>query len=286
MNSLRSVKSDRLLGDTMRFLTFFSLFLLFLSVWPVRAAQDGGFSSVCRHSLSEEHHTYDLDFLFFKQLAEGELQLTATQQPNVLRAELVGRTRGVAAWLTGDRTQRYVSFMERQADGSLRSLTHESQVTKRRFGRWKNSRKRYRFDYVQRKVFQEKAKDGTFCPAKEFDLPAGQHPVDILTGFYNLRSGCYGEMTPGRRLEIPTFSSKGFSIIDVEVLTPAQRQKKSFFPAGGVLLKVTLDPEVFETTDGGMYIWFDDVGQPARGIVENVIGLGDVRGYLRKEVSP
>lgn len=234
----------------------------------------------------EEHHVYDLDFLFFKKLAEGELKLENTEQPDVLRAELIGRTLGVAAWLTGDRTQRYISFMQKQADGSLRSLSYESQIIKRKFGKWSTKRKRMLFDDSQHMVFLEKAKTGDFVPDKHFELSEGQSPVDILTGFYNLRAGVYGDLQPGRHLEIPTITDDGLTMIEVDVLTSAQRQKKDFFPAGGKLLQITLDPEVFETTDGGMYIWFDADGQPARGIVEDVIGLGDAKGYMRKERKP
>lgn len=261
------------------------LLVLHLGQGHAAASRDDVFS-VCEQDLVAEHHVYSLDFLVFRNLAEGELRLRAADQPGVLRAELIGRTLGVAAWLTGDRTQRYISFMEKQADGSLRSLSHESQILKRKADGWQNRRKHYRFDYVQRKVFQTKARSGGFSPSKEFDLPAGEQPVDILTGFYNLRAGCYGALIPGRRLEIPSFSSKGLSTIGIEVLLPAERQELTFFPSNGTLLQVTLDPEVFETTDGNMYIWFNDSGQPARGILENVIGLGDVRGRLRKEASP
>ena len=262
-----------------------SLLLLFIS--PVHAVSlEGDLLHECRHPLLAEHHFYQLDFIFWENLAEGELRLAATERPDVLRAELIGRTLGAAAWLTGNRTQRYSSYMERQADGFLRSLTHEKEILKRRFGRLTASRKRYRFDYALRKVVLEKEKSGAFQVVKNFDLPLTQQPVDILTGFYNLRNGCYGAVTPGRHLEIPTFSSKGFSMIDIEVMTPLRRQKLSFFPPGGILLQVTLDPEIFETTNGGVYVWFNDAGQPARGIVENVIGLGDVRGHLRKEVIP
>ncbi len=272
---------------TMRRLFCLGLLLAGLCLWPLDVpAEKGGVVPVCHLPVQEEQHAYTLDFLFFKNLAEGSLQLTATDQPNVLRAELVGRTRGIAAWLTGDRVQRYISFMEKMADGSLRSLSHESEILKRSFDRLVRRSKHYRFDYERRTVFLEKGKDGIFHPAQQFDLPTGQSPVDILTGFYNLRAGCYGELTPGRHIEIPTFTSKGFSMIDIEVHASAQRPHPDFFPARGALLQVTVDPDVFETSDGGMFIWFDEQGQPARGIVENVIDMGDVRGHLKEDGKP
>ena len=269
------------------FVCRFCLCLLILLLSPGQViSQEQVLSRACGQFTVEEHHVYQLDFIFWKNLAEGELRLAATERPDVLRAELIGRTLGVAAWLTGDRTQRYVSYMQRQADGSLRSLMHDREILKHKFGRFTSNRKRYRFDYARHKVILEKEKNGIFQVSKEFDLPSGRQPVDILTGFYNLRGGCYGAMTAGRHLEIPTFSSSGFSTIEIEVLASSPRQERSFFPTGGTLLQVILDPEVFETTDGEVYVWFNDAGQPARGIVENVIGLGDVRGQLRKEVIP
>lgn len=230
-----------------------------------------------------EHHRYTLDFLVFKDLAEGSLRLTAEKTPGRYRAELVARTLGVASWLSGDRTQSYVSIMEEDGSGRLRSISHESTIHKRKQGRWTDRQKRYRFDYQARKVYQEKGRDGQFRPGLVFELPSGRPPVDILTGFYNLRAGVYGKLTPGARIKIPTFTTKGIADIDVEVLTDLQRSSRPFFPAGGTLLKVKVDPEVFDTGDADLYAWFDETGRPARGIVENVIGLGDVYGRLHEE---
>lgn len=233
--------------------------------------------------MSGEHHRYTLDFLVFKDLAEGHLQLTAAKEPGRYRAELVAKTLGVASWLTGDRTQSYVSIMEEEPSGRLRTVTYESAIHKRRWGRWVDRRKRYRFDYQAGKVYQEKGEDGQFRPGPVFQLPTKGTPVDILAGFYNLRAGAYGQLTPGARLKIPTFTTRGIAEIEVEVLTGPARQARPFFPSGGVLLKVKVDPEVFDTGGADLYAWFDETGRPARGIVENVIGLGDVYGRLREE---
>ena len=60
----------------------------------------------------------------------------------------------------------------------------------------------------------------------------------------------------------------GTADIEAEILPPQKQVRSDFFPAKGLLVKVILDPEVFETAGGGMYIWFDERQQPARGIVE------------------
>jgi hypothetical protein len=230
-----------------------------------------------------ESYLYAIDFLFFKRLAEGELRLSETEQPGTYRAELIGRTLGVASWLSGDRTQTYTSIMELTPDGSLRSVEHTSRIVKRKWGKWKDRRRHHRYDYTQGIVFEEKYKEGAVSSRKERKIPDGQQPVDMLTAFYNLRAGVYGPLVRGAQFLIPTYSGKGFSDITVEVLPVAQQAKQKFFPTYGLLLSVTLDPEVFDTDSGNLYFWLNDAGFPERGIVEDIIGMGDARGYLVEE---
>lgn len=262
-------------------------FGLFASGALARDVEKSMHDAIKASALGREEHFYSLDFLWFDNLADGELTLDATGQPHILRAELVGRTQGIAAWLTGHRTQRYVAYMEKQPDGSLRSLFYQAEVNKNRFGKRTTTGKRFLFDGENNRVILENHAKGTFEKKKEFLIHEGPLPVDALTGFYNLRRGVYGKLVPGAHLEIPTIGSRGESKIKIEVLARSQAIHRDLFPETGLLLKVVLDPEVFDTRGGGMYIWFDPAGRPARGIVEDVIGLGDVRGHLlRKDLGP
>lgn len=233
-------------------------------------------------TLAGEDHHYGIDFLIFQNLAEARLHFAAEAPPGRYRAELEASTLGVAAWLTGDRTQRYTAVMEETGNGSLRSVSYESTVLKRKNGEWTHRGKRYRYDYSAGKVYLDKSDGGPFEPSQEYPLPSGQTPVDILTGFYNLRLGVYGALTPGARLQIPTFTSKGIAAIDVEVLTDSARQALPFFPLKGTLLLVRVDPEVFNTGNSSLYAFFDESGRPSHGIVEDIIGMGDVYGYLQQ----
>jgi hypothetical protein len=230
-----------------------------------------------------ENYLYSIDFLFFTRLAEGELRLSETDQPDVYRAELIGRTLGVASWLSGDRTQTYTSKMELAPDGSLRSIEHTSRIVKRKWGKWRDRVRLQRYDYDQGIVFEEKSKEGAVSSRKEHKIPADQQPVDMLTAFYNLRAGIYGPLVRGAQFLIPTCSGKGFSDITVTALTVGQQAKQEYFPSYGLLLLVTLDPEVFDSDSGNLYFWLNDAGVPERGIVEDIIGTGDVRGSLVEE---
>jgi len=236
-------------------------------------------------SMVGEHHVYTLDFLIFRDMAEGRLQLTAEKIPGRYRIELFARTLGVASWLTGERTHRYVSVVEADDQGRLRTLSYQASVHKRKSGERSSRQKSYRFDYAAGRIYQEKGEDGQLVPGLVFELPAGPPPVDILTGFYNLRSGVYGTLAPGAHLKIPSFSSKGFGAIDIEVLTGTERLAKPFFPVTGTLLRARVDPEVFETKGADIYVWFDEAGRPARGLVGGVVGIGDVYGHLKEEQS-
>lgn len=258
-----------------------AVFTLTLSCFaPVCAwAQGLGAARDVAQMVGESYH-YSIDFLFFKNLAEGELRLSATEQPDVYRAELIGRTLGVASWLSGDRTQTYTTLMELTPEGSLRSIEHTSRIVKRKWGTWQDRRRKQRYDYAQGIVFEEKSKEGVISSKKQRKIPEGQQPVDMLTAFYNLRAGVYGPLVAGSRFLIPTCSGKGFAEITVTVLSDEQRAEQEYFPSHGLLLFAELDPDIFETDSGNLYFWFNDAGVPERGIVEDVIGLGDVRGSL------
>ena len=260
-----------------------SLLLLPVSSIPgYVGAQETGVTKPIQKIVGEDY-LYAIDFLFFTKLAEGELRLSETDQPNIYRAELVGRTLGVASWLTGDRTQTYSSLMKLTPDGSLLSIEHVAKITKRKWGKWQNRVRYYRYDYEQGKVFDKKFKEGKFRPEKEYDIPEGQQPVDMLTAFYNLRAGTYGPLVRGARFLISTYAKEEFPKLEINVLTLEQQAEHGYFPPHGLLVQVKVDPEVFETGSGKLYIWFNDAGILERGIIEDLIGFGDIRGYLNEE---
>jgi hypothetical protein len=265
-----------------RFISLGLSALLLLSAPVCVKAQEIGTEKDFRMMVGESY-LYAIDFLFFRRLAEGELRLSRTDQPNIYRAELTGRTLGVASWLSGERTQTYTSVMELTPEGYLRSIEHTSRIVKRKWGKWRDRGRHHRYDYTQGIVFEEKSKEGVISSKKEAEIPDDQQPVDMLTAFYNLRAGAYGSLARGSQLLIPTYSGKGFSNIAVTVLNVAEQAKQEFFPSHGLLLSVTLDPEVFDTDSGNLYFWLNDAGVPERGIVEDIIGMGDVRGYLVEE---
>lgn len=254
--------------------------LLVFQAGPL-AAQEGDFPTSIQKLVGEDLR-YAIDFLVFHRVAQGELRLSESAQPGVYLAELAGRPLGVVSWLSGERIQTYSSLMKLSMDGSLRTVEYVAKVVKRRWGKQQNREHRYRYDYEHGKIFDEKGGGGARS-LTEHDIPDGQQPVDMLAAFYNLRIGVYGALVRGARLLIPTYSAGKFTEIDVQVMTHEQQARQKYFPSYGILLKVRIDPEIFDTGSGNLYVWFDDAGVPGRGIVEDLIGLGDVQGYLDKE---
>ncbi len=247
-------------------------------------AQEVGSPTTIQQLVGEDLR-YAIDFLVFHRVAQGELRFSATAQPGAFRAELAGRSLGVVSWMSGERVQTYSSLMELTRDGSLRTVEYVSKVFKRRWGKRQNREYRYRYDYEHGKIFNEKGGNGVSRALTEHDIPEGQQPVDMLAAFYNLRIGVYGALVRGARLLIPTYSRGKFTDIDVQVMTHEQQAKQKYFPSHGILLQVRIDPEIFDTGSGNLYVWFDDAGVPGSGIVEDLIGMGDVRGYLDRENS-
>lgn len=228
-----------------------------------------------------ENYYYDISFLWFDHLAEGRIMLEKGEQSDTYRAMLEARTLGVAAWLTGDRVQRYVSVMRVADDGSLSSLIYESHILKKKKGKIDNRVKRYTFDSENRTILYQKFKGEKKVSEELIPWSHEEWPDDFLTAFYNFRLGNSGPLVPGASYRIPTFKREGPADIQIEILPEKARPSKSFFPAGGHLVKVILDPDVFETAGGDVFMWMDASGRPVKGLVEKVIGLGDVKGTMR-----
>ena len=103
---------------------------------------------------------------------------------------------------------------------------------------------------------------------------------DILSALYNLRLGFYGQLGQ-ETLLIPTFHRKGTQNIVIEPLVSLSKKDRNFFASDTVRCRILVDPAVFGTNGRDILTSFDDHMRPQKGIIKNVIGLGDVRGKLR-----
>lgn len=255
-----------------------SLFLIAALAWPPGALSATAADPL--EAMKNESYAYDVAFLWFNRLAQARLSFFHGEKEGTYRAVLEAQTLGLAATVTRDRSERHSSLMERLPDGRLRSLVYESQASKGRGKNREDRTSRYVYDYDRGEIHRERVKRGQES-RETFEMPEGGFFNDVLTAFYNFRAGYFGEIVPGGHYRIPTFSRKGPSYIIVDVYHEAERPPLGHFPRGGLLCRVEVDQEIFDTDDGAVFVWFDGQGRPARGMVENVLSLGDVRGTLR-----
>jgi hypothetical protein len=269
-----------------RFILLFSAVLLYLPAPPVRGDELRADLLQQRplplSALVGESLVYDISFLWFKRLAEARLSFAAGERPGTYRAVLEAKTLGVAAWLTGHRVQRYESGMAVGPDGRLRANAFEARIIKGQGDARSDTSRLYTFDHDRRLVRFQQARNDRFYKEELLPMSGQEPPNDILTAFYNLRAGFFGPLKPGSRHAIPTFSRSGQQEIRIEMLTEEQRPNGAFFPHHGLLGRTVLDDEILDTRGGTVYVWFDDLGRPQRGLVEKVIGIGSVRGRLRE----
>lgn len=223
---------------------------------------------------------YRIAFLWMDHVADGEFLLERGAEPGVYRARLVGKTRGFSAWLTNDRLQSYETRMRLLPDGHLQTLTHESLIDKGRGKKRKQRSKFYQFDPAQHRVVVEKHGNGQLMWHKEIEVGDEPFPVDVLTAFFNFATGVYGPFERGRRYEVPAFSGKGVGKIVIEVV-PGKEAPGSLFDDDQLVCKVQVDQDVFDTSDGVLYVQFDAMMRPQKGVIKDIIGLGDIRGELR-----
>jgi hypothetical protein len=255
---------------------FCLLVLVFCCARPVRA----GAEPATPETPATENYVYDISFLWFDRLAEARLSLAPGEQSGTLQGRLEAKTLGAAAWLTSDREQRYGALMESDGQGRLRSLRYDADILKTKDGKRKSRLKRYLFDHDRQQIILQVNRNGRVRPEEVLPMPVSA-PNDILTAFYNFRRGVFGEVRAGGHYRIPTMGRGEASEIVVDLYDEAHRPKKRKFPPGGLLARVKVDPEVFDTGEGILYIWFDAERRPALVVVEDVIGMGDVRCTLR-----
>jgi len=191
------------------------------------------------------------------------------------------RTRGVAAFVTKNRIEKYQTLMEIGPDGFLRPLVHSSHTFKGKGAEQKEKRTSYTFDYESRQVQYTKVKYHRVDADELLPLETDGPVYDILSAFYNLRLEAFGSLAQ-QEIHMPTFHRKGVEEIVVAPVNNLKRSDKKFFASKGTLCKVLVDPSIFKTNGRELFVSFDENNRLERGIIKNVIGLGDVKGVLRQ----
>lgn len=258
------------------------LSLLILAIGQVATVSAAALSDTHPvEKLVGEQLAYDVSFLWFKHLAAGTIRLERGEQPGTYLAVMEARTRGFAAFVTKNRIEKYQTLMEIGPDGFLRPLVHSSHTFKGQGKDQKEKMTSYRFDYENRQVQYKKIKYHRVDADELLPLETDGPVYDILSAFYNLRLEAFGSLTE-REIRMPTFHRKGVEEIIVAPVADLNNGDRQFFATKGTLCKVLVDPSVFKTNGRELFVSFDANNRLERGIIKNVIGLGDVKGVLRQ----
>ena len=231
-------------------------------------------------TLVGESLLYDISFLWFDHLAEGSLSLSEGEDPDTFLVVLEAKTLGIAAFFTRDRVAKYQTLMKIGPDGLLIPLWHSSHTIRGKGAARREKITRYEFDYSAEQVLYQKIKDGRTYADQVYPLDQKTQLFDILSALYNLRLSFYPKLKTGEIL-IPTFHRKGPQDIVITPLKKASHKDNKFFNADPLQYRILVDPEVFGTKGRDILASFDRQMRPAKGIIKNVIGLGDVHGTLR-----
>ncbi len=247
-------------------------------------------SPVFARDMPEDHHpiqamvgellTYDISFLWFDRLAVGTIELSHGEQPGTFLIVMKAKTLGVAAFFSSNRVEKYQTLMEIGPAGLLQPLWHSSHTIRGDGDTRTEKITRYSFDYAAGQVHYQKIKNGHAYSDQLYPMEKDKPLFDILFALYNLRLGFFGSLTQ-ERIFIPTFHRKGTQDIVVEPLQKANKKDRAFFAKDPIQCRILVDPSVFGTKGRDILASFDGKMRPHRGIIKNVIGLGDVRGELR-----
>ena len=267
-----------------RLATFFTIFLVFILFTPSRSSAQENSLAANSHPINKlvgEKLLYDISFLWFDRLAEGTISLQSGPDMDTYLVVMEARTLGVAAFFTGNRVERFESLDASRQRGALLPVTHSSHTIRDKKGKRRERIKHYYYDYTLHKVRRQEIKDGQIKKEHWYDLDPQKPLFDILSALYNLRLGYFGPVG-NRTLQIPTFHRKGPQAIVIEPIKELKSSERRYMQGSAHVARILVDPEVFGTNGREIIASFDANMLPFRGIIKDVIGLGDVKGQLRQ----
>lgn len=261
--------------------------LLSLLIWTlcaqpvVMAHANAGDGPPAYARFLNESLEYDLSFMWFERLAVGTMEFLPTDLPDQFLLRMEARTRGLAALFTRNRIEKFETLVDINSDGRLRPLLHSSHRITGSGDSISERIARYTFDYEEGTILYQRIRNGKISDDQWFDLDP-HHPVfDILSALYNFRLGFFGWPDSGPVL-IPTFHHRGEQDILVELFVDPSSRDKQFFSSDMSVYRVLMDPVVFNTHSRDVFISFDQEMRLDKGIIKRLVGLGDLRGELRR----
>ena len=249
-------------------------------VFPISgpvASQDSSLERFLGEILS-----YDISFLWFKNAAQGSLQFLRDPASGSYKSILEASTEGFVGFVSGYRRHRYTSTMSSQeAAGKLRSEKFEIDIQVA----GSHYHSVHTMNYKTRELLYREYENSELTNEEKTPIPTGVEFEDILSGFYNFRSGAYGPPIKGKAYTLRMLPRKGRSRFDVYLAGTAEEQEEKAKAAlkvnAAFLAFVVIPREIFQTKTGKIRLWLSEDLVPLVATVEDAIGLGDVQATLK-----
>jgi hypothetical protein len=243
----------------------------------------------------EEDFTYQLRFLFFKQVAKAKLHLQPLSE-NRYRAELLAETKGLLEFLTGGQKNHYVSEME-YVPSQKRLVTRRFTKTVTTTGEKVSSITE--IDYPNKEYRWVATENGEIKDKGSRPIPDGVIFEDLLSVLFNLRRGALGPLKPGRRIQVSSlpyyqataegetrYGQAHVETFEIRIANPtteeAYRKRFERQDEKGLLVVVKVPRALFGQKNGEVLVWLDQKGIPTAARVEDVVLFGDVAGDLER----
>lgn len=243
----------------------------------------------------EEDFTYQLRFLFFKQVARAKLRLQPLSG-NRYRAELLAETKGLLGFLTGRQKNHYVSEMD-YVPSQKRLVTRRFTKTVTAAGEKVSSVTE--IDYKNKEYRWVATENGEIKDKGTKPVPDGVIFEDLLSVLFNLRQGALGPLKRGRRIQVSSLpyyqaTAEGktqyndayvetFEIRIADLATEKTYRKRfDREDEKGLLVIVQVPQALFGQKSGEVLVWFDETLIPTAARVEDVVLFGDVAGDLER----
>lgn len=244
----------------------------------------------------DETFTYNIEFLWFTQAAQGELKFRRLGG-NRYKAELIAETKGLVGVLMYGRKNHYISEMafdpqkRRFISRLYTKLVYKPDGTERTTAIIDPKNRTVSWKYF----WKDQLKGSGVDP-----MPPGARVEDLLSALFNFRNGGLGALEPGKAITLftlPDYKAKAtdknsegdekkFQRFEIRLPTAKAeheyRMKYKRKEKKGVLALVKVPKNLFGQETGEVRVWLDTKMVPLAATIEDAILFGDVHGVLLK----
>ena len=222
-----------------------------------------------------EELTFDISFWLFKNAARA--RMTFTKAGDTYVATMEAQSRGFIGFISRNLKETMTSTMRFDTRrGCFQPLSFQELYT-----RGAHTRKRT-VTFAHEKRLLTVTYEGTTGRKKTITRKFIKPDCDdLLTAFYNIRLGYYGDMHKGRQYPVTIYTKERPSILQVSFPDGDRTVPKN--PCNGThYVAVSMDKDLTNIASRKLSGWLSKDFVPLCGMVEDAYLLGDLRVMLRE----